>query len=66
MASGRTVPYAYGRCWVDASLAGGQGSRTGSSSPRVESVDLVQRPRKPAPEEVLMRWAKEWAKRAWL
>jgi putative transposase len=24
------------------------------------SVDLVERPRKPAPEEVLMRWAKEW------
>jgi transposase len=22
--------------------------------------DLVQRPRKPAPEEVMMRWAKEW------
>ncbi len=26
------------------------------------SVDLVERPRKPAPEEVLMRWAREWAK----
>jgi putative transposase len=26
------------------------------------SVDLVERPRKPAPEEVLMSWAKEWAK----
>jgi putative transposase len=26
------------------------------------SVDLVERPRKPAPEEVLMAWAKEWAK----
>lgn len=25
------------------------------------SVDLVERPRKPAPEEVLMRWAREWA-----
>ena len=25
-------------------------------------MDLLQRPRKPAPEEVLMRWAKEWAK----
>jgi hypothetical protein len=24
------------------------------------SVDLVQRPRKPAPQEVLMAWAKEW------
>jgi putative transposase len=26
------------------------------------SVDLVERPRKPAPEEVLMRWAREWTK----
>jgi transposase len=26
------------------------------------SVDLVERPRKPAPEEVLMTWAREWAK----
>ena len=26
------------------------------------SVDLVERPRKPAPEEVLMSWAREWAK----
>ena len=24
------------------------------------SVDLVERPRKPAPEEVLMTWAREW------
>jgi putative transposase len=26
------------------------------------SVDLVERPRKPAPEEVLMAWARQWAK----
>jgi len=26
------------------------------------TVDLVERPKKPAPEEVLMRWAREWAK----
>ena len=26
------------------------------------SVDLVERPRKPAPEGMLMRWAREWAK----
>jgi putative transposase len=26
------------------------------------SVDLVERPRKPAPEEVLMKWAREWGK----
>lgn len=27
------------------------------------SVDLVERPRKPAPKEVLMAWAREWAKK---
>ena len=26
------------------------------------SVELVERPKKPAPEEVLMSWAREWAK----
>ena len=26
------------------------------------SVDLVERPKKPAPEEVMMAWAREWAK----
>jgi len=26
------------------------------------SVELVERPRKAAPEEVLMSWAREWAK----
>jgi hypothetical protein len=25
------------------------------------SVDLVERPRKPAPKEVLMRWAEQWS-----
>ena len=28
----------------------------------MECGKLVQRPRKPAPEEVLMSWAEEWAK----
>jgi transposase len=26
------------------------------------AVEIVERPRKPAPEKVLMRWAAEWAK----
>ena len=26
------------------------------------SVDLVERPKKPVPEKVLKRWAREWAK----
>ena len=25
-------------------------------------MDLVERPKKPVPKEVLMRWAREWAK----
>jgi hypothetical protein len=27
-------------------------------------VNLAERPKKPAPQEVLMRWAREWAKEA--
>ena len=40
---------------------GGQGRRLGEKT-LGWSVDLVERPKKPAPEEVLMRWAREWAK----
>ncbi len=48
--------------WVD---AGYRGEDKGADWVRKTlgwSVDLVERPRKPAPEEVLMSWAKEWAK----
>jgi hypothetical protein len=49
--------------WLD---AGYRGEDKGADWVRKAlgwSVDLVERPRKPAPEEVLMRWAKEeWAK----
>jgi putative transposase len=48
--------------WLD---AGYRGEDKGADWERMTlgwSVDLVERPRKPAPEEVLMRWAKEWAK----
>ena len=48
--------------WLDASYRG-----EGKGADWVEktlgwSVDLVERPKKPAPEEVLMAWAREWAK----
>jgi putative transposase len=48
--------------WLD---GGHRGEDKGAD--RVEktlgwSVDLVERPRKPAPEEVLVAWAREWAK----
>ena len=32
----------------------------GGKDPGHWSVDLVERVRKPAPEEVMMAWAKEW------
>jgi putative transposase len=48
--------------WLDAGYRG-----EGKGADWVEktlgwSVDLVERPKEPAPEEVLMRWAREWAK----
>ena len=48
--------------WVD---AGYRGEDKGADWVRKTlgwSVDLVERPRKPAPEEVLISWAKEWTK----
>jgi putative transposase len=48
--------------WVD---AGYRGEGKGADWVRKTlgwSVDLVERPKKPAPEEVLMAWAREWAK----
>ena len=48
--------------WLDAGYRG-----EGKGADWVEktlgwSVDVVERPKKPAPEEVLMAWAREWAK----
>ena len=48
--------------WLD---AGYRGEGKGADWVRKAlgwSVELVERPKKPAPEEVLMRWAWEWAK----
>jgi transposase len=48
--------------WLD---AGYRGEDKGADWVRKAlgwNVDLVERPKKPAPEEVLMRWAREWAK----
>jgi putative transposase len=46
--------------WLDAGYRG-----EGKGADWVEktlgwSVDLVERPKKPAPQDVLMRWAREW------
>jgi putative transposase len=48
--------------WLD---AGDRGEDKGADWVRKTlgwSVDLVERPRRPAPEEVLMAWVREWAK----
>jgi hypothetical protein len=48
--------------WLD---AGYRGEDKGADWVRKTlgwSVDLVQRPRKPAPKEVLIAWTREWAK----
>jgi hypothetical protein len=48
--------------WLD---AGYRGEDKGADWVRKTlrwSVDLVERPKKPAPEEVLMTWAREWGK----
>jgi putative transposase len=46
--------------WVDAGYRGEDKGADWVKKILGWSVDLVQRPRKPAPEEVLMAWAKEW------
>ena len=48
--------------WLDAGYRGEDKGKDWVEKTLGWSVDLVERPRKPAPEEVLMRWAKEWAK----
>jgi putative transposase len=40
----------------------GQGQGLGTEKTLGWSVDLLERPKKPAPEEVLRAWAREWAK----
>jgi hypothetical protein len=41
---------------------GGQRRGLGTEKTLGWSVDLVERPKKPAPKELLMSWAREWAK----
>jgi transposase len=48
--------------WVDAGYRGEDKGADWVEKALGWSVDLVERPRKPAPEGVLMRWAREWAK----
>jgi len=46
--------------WLDAGYRGEDKGADWVEKTLGWSVDLVERPRKPAPEKVLMRWAAEW------
>ena len=48
--------------WMDAGCRGEDKAKDWVEKALGWSVDLVERPRKPAPEEVLKSWAREWAK----
>jgi putative transposase len=47
--------------WVDGGYGGEEKGADWVRKSLGWSVDVVERPRKPAPEEVLMAWAREWA-----
>jgi len=48
--------------WLDAGYRGEDKGKDWVQKTLGWSVDLVERPRRSAPQEVLMRWAGEWAK----
>jgi putative transposase len=48
--------------WLDAGYRGEDKGKDWVQKKLGWSVDLVERPRQPAPKEVLMAWAREWAK----
>ena len=48
--------------WLDAGYRGEDKGAHWVKKTLGWSVDLVERPKKPAPEEVLRAWAREWAK----
>ena len=48
--------------WVDAGYRGEDKGKDWVEKTLGWSVDLVERPRSPAPKEVLMAWAEEWRK----
>ena len=48
--------------WLDAGYRGEDKGKDWVEKTLGWSVELVERPRKPAPQEVLISWAEEWAK----
>jgi hypothetical protein len=55
-------PRLFCHLWMDAGYSGEDKGADWVRKTLGWSVDLVERPRKPAPKEVLMAWAREWAK----
>ena len=51
--------------WVDAGYRGEDKGKDWVERTLGWNVDLVERPRKPAPKKVLMAWAEQWCTRAW-
>jgi putative transposase len=49
--------------WLDAVYSGEEKSGDWVEKTLGWTVESVRRPRKPAPEEVLMTWVKQWAKK---
>jgi putative transposase len=50
------------RLWVEAGYRGEDKGKDWVQKTLGWSVDLVERPKKPAPKEVLMAWAEQWRK----
>ncbi len=48
--------------WLDAGYRGEDKGKDWVEKTLGWSVELVERPRKPAPKEVLMAWAEQWSK----
>jgi putative transposase len=48
--------------WLDAGYRGGDKGKGWVEKSLGWTVELVERPRKPAAEEILKLWAKEWSK----
>jgi transposase len=62
-AKGRAVSASFSHLWLDAGYSGeDKGGDYWVEKTLGWTVAIVRRPRKPAPEEVLMVWAREWAK----
>jgi hypothetical protein len=60
--SGRAAPPPFSAVAGGGLPWGGQRRGLGTEKTLGWSVDLVERPKKPAPKELLMSWAREWAK----